>query len=73
MILLIDSDRRPVSNRCPLLKSASIDVIISNHGPILGYSQIDVLSKLISIGPFTRSKFAIKNMHSKVIFLFDVI
>ena len=73
MILLIDSDRRPVSNRRPLLKSASIDVIIPNHGPILGYSQIDVLSKLISIGPFTRSKFAIKNMYSKVIFLFDVI
>jgi hypothetical protein len=73
MILLIDSDRRPVSNRRPLLKSASIDVIISKHGPILGYSQIDVLSKLISIGPFTRSKFAIKNMYSKVIFLFDVI
>ena len=73
MILLIDSDRRPVSNRRPLLKSASIDVIISKHGPILGYSQIDVLSKLISIGLFTRSKFAIKNMYSKVIFLFDVI
>ena len=45
-IYMIDSDRRPVSNRCPLLKSASTDVIISNHGPILGYSQIGVLSKL---------------------------
>ena len=43
---MIDSDRRPVSNRCPLLKSTSTDVIISNHGPILGYSQIGVLSKL---------------------------
>ena len=30
----------------PLLKSASTDVIISNHVPILGYSQIGVLSKL---------------------------
>ena len=37
---MIDSDRRP------LLKSASTDVIISNHGPILGYSQIGILSKL---------------------------
>ena len=35
-----DSDRRP------LLKSASTDVIISYHGPILEYSQIGVLSKL---------------------------
>ena len=58
---MIDSDRRPDSNRRPLLKSASTDAIISNHGPILRYSQIGVLSKLISIGPFTRSKFAIKN------------
>ena len=54
-VYMIDSDRRP------LLKSASTDVVISNHGPILGYSQIDVHSKLISIGLFTRSKFAIKN------------
>ena len=60
-LYMIDSDRRPVSNRRPLLKSASTDVIISNYGPILGYSQIGVLSKLIYIGPFTRSKFAIKN------------
>ena len=43
---MIDSDQRPDSNRRPLLKSASTDVIISNHGPILGYSQIVVLSKL---------------------------
>ena len=43
---MIDSDRRPDSNRRPLLKSASTDVIISNHGPILGYSQIGILSKL---------------------------
>jgi hypothetical protein len=40
MAYMIDSDRRP------LLKSASTDVFISNHGPILGYSQIGVLSKL---------------------------
>ena len=39
-IYMIDSDRRP------LLKSASTDVIISNHGPILGYSQIGIPSKL---------------------------
>ena len=37
---MIDSDRRP------LLKSASADVIISNDGPILGYSQVGFLSKL---------------------------
>ena len=30
---MIDSDRCPVSNRCPFLKSASTDVIISNHFP----------------------------------------
>jgi hypothetical protein len=58
-IYMIDSDRRPVSNRRPLLKSTSTDVIISNHGPILGYSEIGVLSKLAYL--FTRSKFAIKN------------
>ena len=46
VLYMIDSDQRPVSNRRPLLKSASTDVIISNHGPILGYSQIGVLSKL---------------------------
>jgi hypothetical protein len=39
-IYMIDSDRRPVSNRRPLLKSASTDIIISNHGPILGYSNV---------------------------------
>jgi hypothetical protein len=39
-LYMIDSDRRP------FLKSASTDVIIPNHGPILGYSQIGVLSKL---------------------------
>jgi hypothetical protein len=37
---MIDSDWRP------LLKLASTDVIISNHGPILGYSQNGILSKL---------------------------
>ena len=46
MLYLIDSDRRPVSNRRPFLKLTSTDVIISNHGPILRYSQIGVLSKL---------------------------
>jgi hypothetical protein len=40
LIYMIDSDRRPASNRRPLLKLASADVIISNHCPILGYSQI---------------------------------
>ena len=45
-IYMIDSDRRPFSNLRPLLKLASTDVIISHHGPILGYSQIGVLSKL---------------------------
>jgi hypothetical protein len=43
---MIDSDRRPVSNRRPLLKSASTDVIISNRSPILRYSQLGVLTKL---------------------------
>jgi hypothetical protein len=55
-------DRRPVSNRRPLLKSASTDVIISNHCPILGYSQISVLSKLSYL--YVRlhdQSFAIKN------------
>ena len=46
---MIDSDRRPVSNQRPHLKSALTDVIISNHVPILGYSQIGVLSKLAYI------------------------
>jgi len=31
---MIDSDQSSDSNWCPLLKSASTDVIISNHGPI---------------------------------------
>ena len=44
---MIDSDQRPDSNQRPLLKSASTDVIISNHGPISGFSQIDVLSKIL--------------------------
>jgi hypothetical protein len=42
---LVRNDLHP-SNQRPLLKSASTDVIISNHSPILGYSQIGVLSKL---------------------------
>ena len=59
---MINSDRRPVSNRRPLLKSASTDVIISNHGPILGYSQIGVLSKLsYLIYRPVYTKFTIKN------------
>jgi hypothetical protein len=33
-VYMIDSDRHPVSNRRPLLKSASTDVIISNHSSI---------------------------------------
>jgi hypothetical protein len=33
-IYMINSDQRQDSNRRPLLKSASTDVIISNHGPI---------------------------------------
>ena len=40
-----DSDQRPDSNRRPLLKSTSTDVIISNHSRIKGYSQISILSK----------------------------
>ena len=59
---MIDSDRRPVSNRRPLLKSASTDVIISNHGPILGYSQIGVPSKLSYLyARLHDQSFAIKN------------
>ena len=46
---MIHSDRRPVSNRCPLLKSPSTDVIISNHGRILGYFQIGILSPFSQI------------------------
>ena len=59
---MIVSDRRPVSNRSPLLKSASTDVIISNHGLILGYSHIGVLSKL-SYG--YRSVYTMKVCHKK--------
>ena len=44
-IYMIDSDRRPVSNRRPFLKSAFTDIIISHNGPVYGYSQIEVLSK----------------------------
>ena len=41
---MVDSDRRPVSNRRPLFKLASIYVIISNNGPfqILRF-MVDVL------------------------------
>ena len=66
-VYMIDSDRRP------LLKSASTDVVISNHGPILGYSQIDVHSKLISIGLFTQSKFAIKNNCNDTLFFLNLL
>ena len=31
---MIDADQRPDLNLHPLLKSASTDIIISNHGPI---------------------------------------
>jgi len=31
---MIDPDQHPDSNQRPLLKSASTDIIISNHGPI---------------------------------------
>ena len=60
-IYMIDSDRRPYSNRRPPHKSASTDIIISNHGPILGYSQI---------GPFPNSHlnrpvYTIKVCHQK--------
>jgi hypothetical protein len=48
---MIESDWRPVSNRRPLLKSASTDFIISNHCPIWGYSQIGVLSKFSDLWP----------------------
>ena len=37
---MIDSDR-------PLLKSASIDVIISNYDSIYGYSQIGVILQIL--------------------------
>ena len=48
---MTDSDQRSVSNRRPLLKKASTDVIISNDDPILGYFQIGVLSKLSYLFP----------------------
>jgi hypothetical protein len=35
------------------LRSASTDFIISNHGPILGYSQICVISKLVYLQPLS--------------------
>ena len=46
-LYMIDSDRRPVSNRRPLLKSASTYVIISNNGPfqILRFMVDLLLSK----------------------------
>ena len=48
---MIDSDRHPVSNQRPILKLASIDVIISNHGPILR----TMVDSLLSNGrPFER-------------------
>ena len=36
---MIDSDRRPVSNQRPILKSASTDIIISNHSPLRLFSN----------------------------------
>jgi hypothetical protein len=41
---MIDSDRHPISNQRPILKLASIDVIISNHGPILRSMADSLLS-----------------------------
>ena len=41
---MIDSDRHPVSNQRPILKLASIDVIISNHGPIIRSMADSLLS-----------------------------
>ena len=52
VLYMIDSDQRLDSNRHPLLKSASIDVIILNHNPIYGYSQIGVLSKYSDLWRF---------------------
>jgi len=60
---MIDSDRRPVSNRRPLLKSVSTDIIISNHGPILRYSQIGVLSRL----SYLLARLYDQNLPSKII------
>jgi len=48
-IYMIDSDQCSDSNRRPLFKST--DVIISNHGPIKGYSQIGVFSKFSDLWP----------------------
>ena len=60
---MIDSDRRPVSNRRPLLKSASTYVIFSNYGPILGNSQIGVLFKL----PYILARLHDQTLPSKII------
>jgi hypothetical protein len=46
---MIDLDQHSDLNRGPLLKSTPTDVIISNHGPIKGYSQIGILSKFRSM------------------------
>jgi len=51
LLHMIDSDQRPYSNRHPLIKAASTNVIIGNHGPIKGYSQIGVLSKFSDLWP----------------------
>jgi hypothetical protein len=69
ILYMIDSDRRPVSNRRPVLKSASTDVnvIISNHGFRI-FSNRCPFQTLISTGPLTRYKFAIKNNCNVILF-----
>jgi hypothetical protein len=46
---MIDSDQCPDSNWPLLFKSSSTALIISNHGPNLGYSQIGVISKFSAL------------------------
>ena len=55
---MIDSDRHQVSNRRPLLKSASTDVIISNHGHMMDVGQVCTSSALhIILNECKASKF----------------
>ena len=59
---LIDSDPRPVSNRRPLLKSASTDChYLKSRSNFRIFSNRHPFQTRIPIGPFTQSKFAIKN------------
>ena len=48
---MIELDQHSDLNRGPLLKSTPTDVIISNHGPIKGYSQIGILSIFSDLWP----------------------